>query len=224
MFQNAHRSLSTLLRAALLAAVIGRAWAATPGPDVAGEPPASSPLDVRGRPSQGLATAPIVVIEVSSFKCAHCRAFHQKIFPRLRAQYIDTGKIHWIVLNASDDPSEAFTPVFAIARWAQQQGRYWDILDTLFQVAHRPPSFQADLVARGGVLERAGVEACLRDRAVRAAVDADFADYLRLKLRGTPGFVVSKTARDGSRTGAIIAGAQTLEYFQRVFDELLKTP
>jgi hypothetical protein len=36
--------------------------------------------------------------------------------------------------------------------------------------------------------------------------------------------VISKWSADGQRTEALIAGAQSLEYFRRAFDELLKKP
>jgi predicted DsbA family dithiol-disulfide isomerase len=55
-------------------------------------------------------------------------------------------------------------------------------------------------------------------------VAADFADYARLKLKGTPSFIISKIGRDGRRIETVIAGAEKLEYFERVIDELLKMP
>lgn len=188
------------------------------------DPRLGAPLEKRERAVMGSETAGIVVIEVSSFKCTHCRAFHEKIFPRLRAQYIDSGQVQWVVLNASDDAAEEFAQIFPIARCALRQGKYWELLDSLFQVAHRPPSFLADLIAKSPLIDRGELEICLRDRAVRNDVAADFTEYARLKIRGTPTFVVRKIGTDGRRTETTIAGAEALEYFQRAFDELLKSP
>jgi predicted DsbA family dithiol-disulfide isomerase len=55
-------------------------------------------------------------------------------------------------------------------------------------------------------------------------VAKDFELAARLKIRGTPTFVISKWSADGKRTEATIAGAQPLAYFQRAFDDLLKKP
>jgi hypothetical protein len=65
---------------------------------------------------------------------------------------------------------------------------------------------------------------CLRERPTRNTVVADFSVYARLKLKGTPTFLIWKMGPQGQTVETSIAGAQTLDQFQRVFDELLKTP
>ena len=182
------------------------------------------PLVLANRPSIGSAEAPIVVIEVSSFKCTHCRKFHEAIFPRLIERYIKPGHVQWVVLNASDDPSDQFSKIFDIARCAHQQGKYWQVLDILFQVAHRAPSMLESLIAKSPDINRDELDMCLRERPTRNLVVADFALYARLKLKGTPTFLIWKMGLNGRTTETSIAGAQTFGQFQRVFDELLRTP
>jgi hypothetical protein len=46
--------------------------------------------------SLGNPDAPVTVIEYASFTCPHCRTFHDGPFKELKANYIDTGKIHFI--------------------------------------------------------------------------------------------------------------------------------
>lgn len=182
------------------------------------------PVELTGRPVLGVNTAPVLVVEISNFKCAQCRKFHENVFPTLRKDYIETGKIQWVVVNASDDESEQYGKIFSIARCAQRQGKYWELLDGLFSVAHRAPSVLEAWVAKSPLLDRGELEICLQDRGVRSAVAKDFELAARLKIRGTPTFVISKWSADGKRTESTIAGAQPLAYFQRAFDELLKKP
>ena len=181
------------------------------------------PIVLANRPSVGSVEAPIVVLEVSSFKCTHCRKFHETVFPRLIDRYINPGLVQWVVLNASDDPSDQFSKIFDIARCANQQGKYWDMLDSLFQVAHRAPSILESLVAKSAIINRDELDMCLRERPTRNTVVADFSMYARLKLKGTPSFLIWKMGPNGQTVETSIAGAQTLDQFQRVFDELLKT-
>jgi len=185
---------------------------------------ADLPLDLRDRPALGREDAPVVVVEISSFKCSHCRTFHAEVFPALRAQYIDAGRVRWVVLNASDENADQFAKIFALARCAGRQGRYWELLDDLFRVAHRAPSFLEDLLAKNTRLDRPALDQCLRDRALRTVLADDFARYAALKVRGTPTFLIWKLGRDGTRTEATIAGGQKLDYFQRVLDGLLNAP
>ena len=182
------------------------------------------PIELTDRPVLGANTAPILVVEISNFKCTQCRKFHEQVFPALRKDYIETGRIQWVVINASDDESEQYGNIFSIARCAHRQGKYWDLLEGLYSVAHRAPSVLEALVAKSPLLDRGELEICLTDRTVRAAVVSDFAQAARLKIRGTPSFVVSKWSANGEKTEALIAGAQSLEYFRRAFDDLLKKP
>jgi len=41
---------------------------------------------------------------------------------------------------------------------------------------------------------------------------------------GTPTFFIRKLHADGTRTETIVRGYQPADYFQRIFDELAKTP
>ncbi|GLQ35646.1 hypothetical protein GCM10007939_19290 [Amylibacter marinus] len=40
--------------------------------------------------------APVELIEYASFTCPHCATFHTQVFPLLKAQYIDTGKVKFV--------------------------------------------------------------------------------------------------------------------------------
>ena len=216
--------MALMLRLPLLVLLAG--WLLAAGSPAGGSEAraAGDPLESENRPVLGASSAPVTVVEVASFQCAHCRDFHQRVFPALRAEYVEAGKVRWIVLNASDDPSEQFAPVFLAARCALAQGRYWELLETFFQVATRPPSVQVGLLARSPQVDQEAFGLCRQDRATRLAVEADFAAYGRLKVRGTPTFLLSRREADGGRTEAVIAGAATLAHFREVLDALLRRP
>ena len=44
----------------------------------------------------GAEDAPLTIVEYASFTCVHCANFHQTVFPQLKAEYIDTGKVRFI--------------------------------------------------------------------------------------------------------------------------------
>jgi len=45
----------------------------------------------------GRANAPVTVIKYASLTCPYCRQFHQKEFPKLKRELIDTGKVRFII-------------------------------------------------------------------------------------------------------------------------------
>ncbi len=47
--------------------------------------------------SLGRADAPVTIIKYMSLTCPHCRAFHRDVFPQLKREYIDTGKVRFVL-------------------------------------------------------------------------------------------------------------------------------
>lgn len=182
------------------------------------------PFEKRDRPSLGSNEAPIVVVEFGSYKCGHCEAFHQDVFPQLREQYITSGKVQWFMVPTSDNAADQSSRIFAIGRCVHRQGKYWDTLDFLMKVGHRPSSFLDDLIAKNAAINSEDLGFCLQDREIRRVVDKDFAEYQQLKVTGTPTYIIRKLQADGSRTETTVKGYRPVEYFQRIFDELLKSP
>ena len=43
----------------------------------------------------GSADAPVKITEYASFTCPHCANFHATVWPKLKAEYIDTGKVQF---------------------------------------------------------------------------------------------------------------------------------
>jgi len=188
------------------------------------DPRLGAPLTVRARPTLGSDQAPLVVIEVASFQCPHCQEFRADTFPALDAQYIRTGKVQWVAINAAPDAETARQPVFAIGKCLDRQQRYAAFADLLFPNSERTPAqIIALLTARGG-LDLPALNVCLRDPAIAKEIDADFADYQKLKITGTPTFILRKRRQSGAWSGARIVGNLPLDYFQRTFDMMLKLP
>ena len=61
-------------------------------------PPATAKgLDARpGDRALGAGDAPITMIEYYSLDCPHCAGFHRDMFPHLRGEFIETGKLPFV--------------------------------------------------------------------------------------------------------------------------------
>ena len=56
-------------------------------------------LGTAGQPTLGSSDATVEVVEFADFKCPACSVFKTQVFPQLKSDYIDTGKIRFSFLN-----------------------------------------------------------------------------------------------------------------------------
>ncbi|MEI9901255.1 MAG: DsbA family protein [Hyphomicrobium sp.] len=47
--------------------------------------------------SFGRQDAPVTIVEYASLTCPHCRNFHLKTYPQFKKEYIDSGKVRYIL-------------------------------------------------------------------------------------------------------------------------------
>lgn len=73
-------------------------------------------------------SAKLTMIEYVSFTCPHCASFHADSFPRLKADYIDTGKIRFIAREVYFDGEGLLAA--RIARCAGPES-YYELYDTI---------------------------------------------------------------------------------------------
>ena len=82
--------------------------------------------------SLGSEEAPLVLIEFSDYRCAHCSIFHEVVFPKVKSEYIDTGKIFYVAMHY---PSKKY-PIASLAAEAAycagDHGRFWEMRELLF--------------------------------------------------------------------------------------------
>ena len=53
-------------------------------------------IEALQKKSIGDETAPIKMVEFASLTCGHCARFHNEVFPLLKKDYIDNGKIFYV--------------------------------------------------------------------------------------------------------------------------------
>ena len=160
-------------------------------------------------PVRGPEKAQVTIVEYSDFRCGYCA----RAVPTL-IQLIERydGRVnlvykHFPVLGGSS-PDAA-----AAAEAARLQGKFWEMHDRIFR--HQRELSDARYAQWAGELGL-DVERFERDRkseAVRARVERDQQEAMRLGVSGTPSFFIN---------GRLLVGALPIEEFQRIIDEELK--
>ena len=79
---------------------------------------------------KGHSDAKVTIVEYASFTCPHCATFHKEIFPKLREQYIDTGKVKFIYREVYFDAPGLWGGL--LARCVSPQ-KYFGVVDLLYK-------------------------------------------------------------------------------------------
>ncbi|ANH09101.1 MAG TPA: DsbA family protein [Shinella sp.] len=137
--------------------------------------------------------APVTVIEYASMTCGHCANFHLNIWPAFKAEFIDTGKVRFILREFPFDPRA--TAAFMLARCTGDD-RWYPTVDLLFRNQPRwaraqdgKEGFLSVLSMTG--LKEADLEACLSDQALLDKVNAVAARGQELGVDSTPTFFIN---------------------------------
>jgi protein-disulfide isomerase len=184
--------------------------------------PSKVQLDDVAPDMMGAADAPVTLIEFTDYQCPFCKRFHERSWPELKAKYVDTGKVRFVVRDLPLSFHSQALPAAIAARCAGQQGHFAAVFEALFAAPELSAAAIRGVVARAGVAGPA-YEKCAANPAVRQAIDADTAEAERLGINGTPGFVIAQ--RSGGRLeGTLVVGAQPTNVFSSRLDALLAAP
>jgi len=176
-------------------------------------------------PYLGNADATVTLIEYSDYQCPFCARHYRDVMPTLVAEYVDTGKLKYVMREnpISSLHPNAFNAALA-ALCAGDQGQYWEMSALLFDNQRQLDVENIKKLAETLPITPAQFNACLDNKAHEKMVNDDLASASALGVQGTPGFVLGLTDADDPNTVkalVYIRGAQSLENFKRAIDGLL---
>jgi protein-disulfide isomerase len=159
----------------------------------------------------GNPNAPVTVIEYVSLTCPHCAAFHRDVFPRVKREYIDTGKIRFIV---REFPIGRSAGNAAIANRCAPEDKYFALLSALLTRQSEWVSQEVRLDAIYGVAKSVGMsretfDKCLANQSMIDALDEVKQRGRKFGVIGTPTFFAN---------GRKAQGATTYEEFKALVD------
>ncbi len=145
----------------------------------------------------GNAEASVTVIEYASFTCPHCANFHRDSFGRLKSDYIDTGKVFYVLREVYFDLPGLWAGI--VARCGDGT-KYFGLVDILFdkQQSWSRAEGAAEIVARlrsiglGAGLTNEQLDACLADEANAEMLFQAFKGFAdQDSIMSTPSFVIN---------------------------------
>ncbi|MCV2892696.1 thioredoxin domain-containing protein [Lentibacter sp. XHP0401] len=164
--------------------------------ETASEETSSADLPAITEMTMGDVNAPVKVIEYASYTCSHCGDFHNESLKDLKANYIDTGKVHFTYREVYFDRAALWASM--VARCGGDE-KFFGISNLIYKgqrdwMGSGDPVQMADglrKIARVAGLSSETIDACLEDQDKAQALAEWFqANAEADGIESTPSFII----------------------------------
>ncbi len=140
----------------------------------------------------GKKDAPVTVVKYASLTCPHCRRFQIEVFPTFKREYVDTGKVRFII---REFPIGRSSGNATIALRCISSSKYFTLYDKFLRQQARWVSQEVRLDKIHGVaaqvgLSRSQFDACLKNQDLIQGLKWVKDRGRTLGIIGTPNFFV----------------------------------
>jgi len=166
----------------------------------------------------GPADAKVTITEYASMTCPHCAAFNEQVFPKIKSEFIDTGKIRYIFREFPLDSKAAAGSMLSRCIAKGEAAKYFTVTDLLCRQQNdwvmKNTTETLTRIGKQAGLSQQEVEACLKDQSLldKIAADQKYASDV-LKVDSTPTFFIN---------GEKIKGETSFDEFSKKINALLK--
>lgn len=166
----------------------------------------------------GKEDAPITVVEYASMTCSHCANFHTKVFPAVKEKYIDTGKVRFIM---REFPLDKLAVAASMLARCAGGDKTFPLISALFAKQEEwafvrgNPVPELFKIAKQAGFTQESFDKCLTDQKLMD-------DIVKIRSRAADSFGVGSTPTFFVN-GKKMAGAPTIEEFDKAFAALLKS-
>jgi len=148
----------------------------------------------------GSPDAPVTIIEYASMTCPHCAHFHTETLPKVKTEFVETGKVRLVF---RDFPLDKVALSAARLAHCVQGDAYFNLLDVLFRsqkdwAQASDPELALRQIGRTAGLEEAVMDQCMNDQAELDKIVARFKEANeKFQVSSTPTFIINGEVHPG---------------------------
>jgi len=139
----------------------------------------------------GADDAPIVIVEFSEYQCPFCAKMYKEIYPNLKKDFIDTGKVKYIYKDFPLTIHPNAMNAALAAECAGDQGKYFEMHDALFEnqinwTKEKDPKEKFNEYALNIGLNATTFTQCYESEKYKDEINQDKEDGITYKVQATP--------------------------------------
>lgn len=167
----------------------------------------------------GNPNASVTIVEFGDYQCPFCARFFKEVEPKIREEYIKTGKVKMIYRDFAFLGPESIDAAMA-SQCAAEQKNFWGYHDALYAaesadgVEHNGNLSEQlfKTIASGLGLDRTRFDSCLTSQKYFKEIEKDYNDGVSAGVRGTPATFVN---------GKMVSGAMAYSAFRELIEGAL---
>jgi protein-disulfide isomerase len=182
-------------------------------------------ISLDGAIKMGKQDAPVTMVEFSDFQCPFCKRHFDDTFDQIEQEYITTGKVGYVYKHYPLDFHENGKLSALAAECANEQGKFWEYHDVLFEKQTEWESQDANATAN--TFKKYGTDlglhadsfnSCLDSKKYEEKVDKELQEGSNYGVSGTPTFYIGNEKQGYTQ----VEGAQPFSTIKRTIDQVLQ--
>jgi protein-disulfide isomerase len=150
-----------------------------------------APVGYEDQPTLGQANAPLKVILFENFMCEYCKGFEEEVFPELKRDYIDTGKIEVYYVNLAWGSEQAELSALAgECAYRQDEATFWQFKSDVYRAQGSWQTLDDLLNVAGATMEVEPLRQCVEEQRYASEVQRDLELADKVGVQGTPSIIV----------------------------------
>ena len=151
----------------------------------------------------GEASAKIEMLEFASLTCGHCAKFHNEVFPKIKKEYIDTGKI---LFTYKDFPLDKFALKASVIARCSGNDKFFSFLKVLYNkqkdwTRTQDPFKSLLKIAKLGGLKNDEIKVCVGNKSIEDGIlKQRLSSSKKFDIKATPTIFFNGKKYDGDLT------------------------
>jgi protein-disulfide isomerase len=182
-------------------------------------------VSLDGAITMGTQDAPVTIVEFSDFQCPFCKRHFEDSFDQIEQEYVSMGKVRYVYKHYPLDSHQNAKQAAVAAECANEQGKFWEYHDVLFQKQTEWETQDANTSATTFKkyatdlgLNAGSFNTCLDSNKYEEKVDKELQEGSTYGVSGTPTFFIGNEQQGYT----LVEGAQPFTALKQTIDQALQ--